>query len=257
MWEEKTITINELLENGFDLGLNDYPIFDENYRPILNQRIIEHYRFRQIGFVNPVHFRNRLQNRMFLIMTNKYNKLYEIKQTEFNPLYNVDMTETYTHEVSNENTSNNKSTTENGSSSYYTSKNVTDTEGTSKENNKNSGVAFTSQYPTEDMINDNLENHIFADQGQHNTTNQDVINSNSLNTNSSVDDVTKNSSTVTSNNDNTGNSKTIETYTRKNIGSSAGLPFSIALKQFKDFYDSYELDKQVIDELKDLFYNLW
>ena len=45
----------------------------------------------------------------------------------------------------------------------------------------------------------------------------------------------------------------VETYTRKTLGSSAGLPFSKALEQFKDFANSYELDKDIIRELSPLF----
>lgn len=45
-----TTELRRLIENGFDLGLDDYPIFDEEYRAVLNKKIIDHYYFCEIGF---------------------------------------------------------------------------------------------------------------------------------------------------------------------------------------------------------------
>ena len=102
-----TISVYELMENNFDFGLKDYEIFDENYRPILNQAILDFYKFREIGYINPIQWKDRLNQRMRLIMRNKYNALYKAKMTNFNPLFNVDMTETFTHEISNTGEENN------------------------------------------------------------------------------------------------------------------------------------------------------
>ena len=33
-----TITIKTLIDNNFDFKMTDYPIFDENYRNVLNQK---------------------------------------------------------------------------------------------------------------------------------------------------------------------------------------------------------------------------
>ena len=63
----------------FNIGLDEYPLFDENYRPILNQKIIDHYYFREIGFETAAHFRQRLKSKMSLIMP-KYNRLYDTQQ---------------------------------------------------------------------------------------------------------------------------------------------------------------------------------
>ena len=94
-----TFTIYELMCNNFDFGLNDYPIFDENYRQTLNNVILEFYKFREIAFINPNVWRDRLRARMDIIMRNKYNKMYIAKLKDFNPFYNVDMTETFTHNI--------------------------------------------------------------------------------------------------------------------------------------------------------------
>lgn len=66
----------DLLDLGVDLGLDDYPIFDEAYRPILNQAIIDHFLIREIGAETPGEFVFFLNRRMRENMP-KANALYE------------------------------------------------------------------------------------------------------------------------------------------------------------------------------------
>ena len=88
-----TIELRTLIENGFDIGLKDYPIFDENYRKELNRKIINHYYFREIGFETPALFRHYIN--MFMAENMPYfNQLYRSALIEFNPLNNIDIAET-------------------------------------------------------------------------------------------------------------------------------------------------------------------
>lgn len=82
-----TVELGSLAENGFDLGLDAYPIFDEDYRRGLNAKIIEHYWFREIGFETPQMFKRFLNRRMNEIMP-FYNQLYESALLEFDPMAN-------------------------------------------------------------------------------------------------------------------------------------------------------------------------
>ncbi|WP_459617235.1 hypothetical protein, partial [Enterobacter hormaechei] len=59
-----TTELRWIIENGYDLQLNEYPIFDENYREELNQKIINHYYFREIGFETVGLFRFYLKQTM-------------------------------------------------------------------------------------------------------------------------------------------------------------------------------------------------
>lgn len=70
-----TISIKNLIKNGFDFGLNTYPIFDESYRAILNQNIIYAYYEDEIGFETPELFKVYLNRTMERIMP-YYNNLY-------------------------------------------------------------------------------------------------------------------------------------------------------------------------------------
>ena len=47
-------TMRDIVEGyGYDIGLKDYPIFDEAYRDILNRKIQEHFWFREFSADTP------------------------------------------------------------------------------------------------------------------------------------------------------------------------------------------------------------
>ena len=96
-----TVTIKTLLDNGFDLGLQDYPIFNESYRNILNKKILDHYYMDEIGYETAELFKHFLNARMNEIMS-YYNELY-INQEKLitDTLENVDLYENSTRNNTN------------------------------------------------------------------------------------------------------------------------------------------------------------
>ena len=66
-------------------------------------------------------------------------------------------------------------------------------------------------------------------------------------------DKNNSNSTTSQNFSNSGN--TTESYVRKTLGSSAGLPFSKAIKQWRDIM--INIDMQIINELKNNFMLIW
>ncbi len=62
------------------LGLSEYPIFDANYRAPLNDKIIDHFYFREIGFETAGMFSFYMRRTMNEIMP-KYNALYAAQMT--------------------------------------------------------------------------------------------------------------------------------------------------------------------------------
>lgn len=82
------------MENGNSISLNDYPIFDEKYRSVLNTNIIDYYYFREIGFETVAQFNHYLNNKMNIIMP-YYNKIYIATLKEIDPLNNYNLTEKY------------------------------------------------------------------------------------------------------------------------------------------------------------------
>ena len=71
-----TTQLRWLIETNYDLGLQDYPIFDESYRKHLNKTIIDHFMFREIGFETAALFKHYLNATMNEIMP-YYNVLYK------------------------------------------------------------------------------------------------------------------------------------------------------------------------------------
>ena len=109
-----TTTIKSLIDNNFDFGLKDYPIFDEDYREHLNDMILKHYYMAEIGFETANLFKQYLNNKMNEIMP-YYNTLYKLQGDllESGIDQNVNLTETYTHNVTTEGNSNSNSSSNN------------------------------------------------------------------------------------------------------------------------------------------------
>ena len=114
-----TITIKSLIDNNFDFQLTDYPIFDENYRTVLNQKILYHYYENEIGFETAPLFRFYLKQKLNEIMP-YYNELYKAQTKLINNdllLNNVNLTESLegsnTTQTSSESESTNNGTSKN------------------------------------------------------------------------------------------------------------------------------------------------
>ena len=107
-----TMRLHNVLLYVDDIGLSDYPIFDEQHREVLNNKIIEHYRYHEIGLETVEMFVWSMRRKMNEIMP-LYNKLYESELLKFDPFN----TQTYSEIVDNlantVNTSNESSTTNN------------------------------------------------------------------------------------------------------------------------------------------------
>lgn len=73
------------MKRGYPIALNNYPIFDEGHRAILNNKIIRHYYFREICCDSPERFNLYLETKMDEIMP-YYNRLYKSELLEYNPL---------------------------------------------------------------------------------------------------------------------------------------------------------------------------
>ena len=98
MMAKYTITIKSLIDNNFDFKMNNYPIFDENYRDSLNNNILYHYYENEIGFETAPLFRFYLNQKLNEIMP-YYNELYKVQKKIIDEnllLNNVNLTERLT-----------------------------------------------------------------------------------------------------------------------------------------------------------------
>lgn len=158
-----TTQLRYLMETNYDIGLKDYPIFDENYREVLNKKIKDHYKFQEIGFETAELFKHYLNTTMNEIMP-YYNVLYK---NQFNLIgmdifKNYDLTEELTRNAD-------------GSS---TSESTSQSNGSSKGKNMRRD---TPQGNVLDMISKELENQTHASEySMDSANNENNINDNSL-----------------------------------------------------------------------------
>ena len=121
-----TTRVATLVDDGVNFQLDDYPIFAEGYRRFLNNKIIEHYMFYEIGYETVSLFNFALGRKMREIMP-YYNQRYKSCMIEFEALSTQDATttlDTTTHGTSSD--------TSHGTRSG-TSSDTRDTSGTSSD----------------------------------------------------------------------------------------------------------------------------
>lgn len=80
--------ITQALPKIFDF---DFPIFDENYREVLERKIVRHFYTREIGFETVGLWKLKLNTKLNEIMP-LYNQRYKSTLLEYNPLYSVNKT---------------------------------------------------------------------------------------------------------------------------------------------------------------------
>jgi hypothetical protein len=90
-----TTQVRSIIESGYDLFDFDYPIFDKNYRSVLEKKIIDYYYFREIGLETVGQFKHFLRTRLSVIMP-YYNQLYESNGLVTKDNYNINLDNTIT-----------------------------------------------------------------------------------------------------------------------------------------------------------------
>lgn len=92
---DKNLSTNEKIEIArsklFDF---EYPIFDKNYKKILETNIIRKFYFREIGFETEGMFKFYLESFMQLNMP-YFNRLFESEMIKYDPLINSEMNVTH------------------------------------------------------------------------------------------------------------------------------------------------------------------
>ena len=174
MYARYTVTLKTLMEHpdyslGIQNALSKYPLYSkrskEEYIPSyiptreeLNRKLLNHYKYREIGFESIERFLDELEIAMEEIMP-KYNLLFNSADVDFNIIYNVDYERTTKSDKSGTASSNGSGTTEseqNGTAAD-TSKTTASVTSTSKEVN--------SQTPQGELsvTAENIDNVSYAD----------------------------------------------------------------------------------------------
>lgn len=241
-------------DKAHELIIGNYPLFDENYRTVLNRKIFRHYGFREIGLETPELFKYFLQNKMNEIMQ-YYNQVYKSESVDFNPLYNIDITESYEHDVLNDNIGSSDTTNEGKSKTNSDSTNNSTTDNISHDVANSVGKDVMNDVPQSGTTFEDIDNHTYITSYERHQNNDTTDNTSNSKTKTDNEYTESNDTTSSSNTSYNGKMTTTESYVKKTLGSSAGLPFSKAIKQWREIM--LKIDVQIIEDLEPLFFGLW
>ena len=248
---EYTIELGKLITlAGFDIGLNDYPLPEflksagdrESWRKALNQKIINHYQFNEIGCLPPDRFKVFLNNTMNEIMP-YYNKLYEALNIKWEFFTGGTLTEVVKGDATDDRT-----ITRTGTDTLaHTGNDTTANENKQAQTSTNYTLAVNSDTPGALL---NLESDITNNTYASNAVKQ-KSNAQFSGNGSSTDTTTYNSTDTTTHNT-TDKDKNLHNDNKNRTVN--GLNNRSYAELFKEYSESIRnLDLEVINELKDCF----
>lgn len=267
--------VDDIVEKARHSIFEKYPIFDENYRSVLETKILKHFYTREIGFETVGLWLLKLNQKMSEIMP-YYNQFYESEKLSFNPLVNIDTSQTSTRDdsmTSNAQTAQ-SATNERVNTVSKDSNESTMSSSKASEDNKTiygskvvtSGNDDIAESDTPQGTLTNVENNTYLSKFTRNkknltdaksgtdetASNGSVDTSNANNINSTENANEKNNSSQAMNENSEKN--TLENYIANNVGLS-GISGSELLEKYRSTF--MNIDMLVIEELNDLFIKLW
>lgn len=226
----------------------DFPMFDENYRSVLEKKILKHYYTREIGLETYGLWQLKLDTKMNEIMP-YFNQRYKSETLEFNPLYDFDITRDHKNQK-DETGKLVGSATNNGESTNTGT--VTDA-GTSSQTDDNSATRKNKFSDTPQGALTNVENGTYLTNAEIDDTkvnNKSNVTTNNTRTLDTTNSVSNNTTTNTNNTINT-----TEEFVEHVKGKQGSTSYSKLLEEYRK--TMLNIDMEVIDSLSDLFMNLW
>ena len=197
--------VNDILKEVWDKVIpQDFPIWDEEYRPVLCQKILKHYYTREIAFETVGLWQLKLETKLAEIMP-YYNELYATKLLKYDPFRDVDYR---TEHEGSSNTTSEESTTGDGSGTTW---------------------------------------NLYSDTPQGALTN--VRNETYLTDARKVENEYENAGTRNGDINNT------DEYVTHVYGKYSTKTYMSLIKEVRDII--INIDMMIIDDLKELFFNLW
>lgn len=253
--------VDEVLSKSWNkVVTSNFAIFDEAYREKLVSKVLKHYYLREIGAETAGIWMLWMNTKFEEIMP-YYNQLYESAKLKFEPFYDVDYTRSSQRDVTE---------TEHGS---YENKGKTQSDGSITDTGKtgNTRTGKTTEVrstggTSKDLYSDTPQGALTGvDNEKYLTNARKVTDSGNSNTdvNETITDAgtsevkSVNSQTVNStlNNTNAKSGAKGDTFSESVTGKMGGGSYSKMLIEYRDTF--INIDMQVIDEFKDLFFGLW
>lgn len=240
--------IDSIIDKAIPKIFNQFEIFDESYRNVLCHKILRHYYCREICAETVALWKLWLNSRMNEIMP-YYNRLYKSELIDFNPLYDVDVKKSY--ERTGNGTENTTDTFENGTTE--TNENTTTSNGTINTTTTNSSENFSLYSDTPQGGLKGITNETYLTNATKNTDdNRTSLNTTTTN-NTQITGTNNTESSGTSKGDK--KSSNMETYVETVTGKQGGGNYSEMLQKFRETF--LNIDMMIINDLSDLFLNLW
>lgn len=248
--------IETIVENAIPHIFDNYPIFDEAYRSVLNKKIIKHFYTQEIGYETYGLWKFKLNVKLNEIMP-YYNQLYRSELLEFNPLYDVDLSTTRRiDDVGLHNSTEDRSVTAN--------KNVTSSNSGETTSNNESSIDQTRTRNSEDAYSDTpqgtlerIRNQTYLSEGRIITEsdNNEENNTASGTVNTTANYIEDNGETRSEGVNKNYVVNNLEDYVEKVSGKKGIKSYSELLTEFRS--TMMNIDMMVIDELSELFMLLW
>ena len=213
----------------------DFPIFDESYRSVLERKILRHFYTREICEETVGLWKLRLNTRLNEIMP-YYNKLYKSELLDFNPLY--------TDNLKRERTTKLNSKRETDNNGEVDTTNNYNSRGSGSGTTNNNGSDLYSDTPQGSLSGVESGTYLTNARKTNDTTSSSSYTSNNSSTNGKV---------VSSENGSDDFNST-EDYL-ESVSGYAGVNASDLLKKYRETF--LNIDMMIIDNLEDLFFQLW
>lgn len=248
LWDNTKVTVElrELIESGIKVWDFDYPSFYEgSEKQTFEQKVIDHYYFRQIGQETPARWLHYFRARIREIMP-YYKQLYEtvkIMEALEDPFGNLDVTETF--EQTSSDSSETTSTGSSSSSSTGTSEVTSDTEEGSTIERDDSNTRKFSNTPQGSITN--LDNYLTEATVETvaSTQNEDKTGTTTTTGSNEASDEAETSATST------GSSTGTVTHTLHRKGNQGVNTYAHDMKEYREIL--LNIDMMIINELNDLF----
>ena len=228
--------VNNIIATSLPKLFNfDYPIFDENYREVLETKIVRHYYTREIGYETVGRWKLALEAKLNEIMP-YYNKLYRSELLDFNPLY--------THNITKSGHRTDDKTTSQNTEDHHNITRTNEKHESSSGTNQNTNYMLESDTPQGGLVG--LDNETYLSQA--NKTTDNGTNSDTRNGNGTDTDIGNRNGTKTGTANNVGDYlETVVGYEGKNASKS--------LMEYRETF--LNIDLQIIEELNKLFMCIW
>lgn len=286
--------VNEVLDKSWNkiFEVGEWEIYDEEYRPILCKKILKHFYTREIGAETAGLWKLWLNQRMAEIMP-YYNQLYKSTLLEFNPLYDTDY-KTEGNRKTDEGEESGRETNSDYTRTDDLQNKRTDDLTSQRTDNLNSTRTDNLQQVRNDDLHENTSNtryDLYSDTPQgaltgvesetyltnarkvtdngsrdntgtqttDNTGTQDLKNTGTQTVDNTGTQTVENTGTVNNKGSDTENSKRVlnntQDYAEHVIGKRGTQSYAKMIMELRDSF--INIDMMIIDELNDLFFNLW